>query len=264
MKIATLFSPGSYGTFISWCVYTFSNLNKEEKIYSPFMESSGHNYRFSTGYYLVTPTHIPLDDLYQNYILVNCDDTKLINYLDNHFQKQLLSDLKAHLQLIFPDAYEKLNRYWGPNIEVWELRELLSFYLHDMFTQTRKQINDAQQQVSHNNCYIVNPEQFLIDCELELLNMLRYFNLQPNNLLNQINEYSADFIKKQQHFNKHELISNFVNQTILGNSTVIENLTMFDEAYIQHLLREREYEIKCYSLNEFPIDSVKLAEVLIK
>lgn len=264
MKIATLFTPGSYGTFISWCVYSFSSLNHKSTIILPFEGSSAHAYRNSIGNSIVTASHTVLDDSYQNYILIDHSQSKFINYINNQLQKALAGNLIKYLESIFPKIYTKLSTHWSNEYSIWEMRELLSFYLHDMFVQTEEQATAQDQLATQYNCYNINPEYFILNINSELISVLDHFGLTPNEYINDIDGYAAEFIKRQDNFNKNEIISNFVEQTILGNRYEFLNQTIFDQAWIQHQLRLREYEIQCYNLNEFPTNSYVLSELLIK
>ena len=264
MKIATLFIPGSYGTFISWCVYSFSSLNRESTIISPFDGSSAHAYRNSIGNSIVTASHTVLDDSYQNYILIDHAQPKFINYISNQLQKASAGNLAEYLESIFPKIYTKLSAHWSKDYSTWEMRELLSFYLDDMFIQTGEQATAQDQLAARYNCYSINPEHFILNIDSELIAVLDHFGLAPNEYINDADVYAAEFIKRQDNFNKDEIISNFVEQTILGKSYEFQNQTIFDQAWIQHQLRLRKYEIQCYNLNEFPMDSSVLSELLIK
>jgi hypothetical protein len=62
MKIVTLFAPGSYGNFISWCVYSFSELNQFDTIISASDRfGSAHKFRETDGINILSPSHYPLD-----------------------------------------------------------------------------------------------------------------------------------------------------------------------------------------------------------
>ena len=264
MKLVTLFSPGSYGNFISWVVYSFSTLNSRSTLVSPFEGSSAHAYRNSIGRQIVTASHTVLDDLYQNYILVEHSESKSINYIDNQFQKQFASNIEDYLKTIFPEVYIKLTNQWSEHHSLWELRELLSFYLHDMFIQTVQQNKKNIQSVSKYNCYTINPEQFISNIEFELMHLLDYFELSANNHIKDLDRYASEYIKRQDNFNKDDKISQFVEQAMLGNNYEFLNQTLFDQAWIQTQLRLHHYDIQCYNLNEFPLNSFNLTKLLIK
>jgi hypothetical protein len=264
MKIATLFTPGSYGTFISWCVYSFSELNSDNKIVSSIEVDNGsaHKYRVSHGMNIVRPTHNLLDHSYTDYILIDCEKEKTINYLDNQFQKHCLGNLAEYINTFFPDINTKLKESWGSS-NPWELRELLSFFLEDMIVSKKEQINNYHIQTQQqNNCYTIILEDFLINVPFELEKLLSFFNLKKHNKFDQIDGYVSKYLESQQNFTKHIQIEKFVNSTINNKSYSISNLTIFDEAWIQHKLRSQGFEIKCYNLNEFTKNSTELFKLI--
>ena len=259
MKICTLFTPGSYGTFISWCVYSFSELNTTPDINNPLVFNSAHRYREYSGINIVTPSHIPLDG-YTNYILLECDVQNIIGYIDNQFQKQSLGNVETYLKSILPDYRDKLSSYWTTN-EAWELRELLSFFLGDLIKNIKEQIDTAHNQVSINKCYLVKPEKFL-SSTTELENILNFFGLKQHEKFNLATEYFNKYLSCQLHYNKSHQLGDFINSTINKIPYQLTDATIFDEAYVQHSLRLQGYELKCYGLNRFPSDSIALASLL--
>jgi uncharacterized protein YozE (UPF0346 family) len=267
MKIFTLFTPGAYGTFISWCVYSFSELNVSSDAILPVIEYAGsaHGFRNTPGIDLVRPTHDIVEESLTNpklnYILIECDKEKIINYIDNQFQKQNLSDTLTYLNTFYPEFSKKLKTVWG-NTETWALRELLSFFLNEMIANTKHQIENFHAQVQQNNCYRINPENFLLDVENELEKLLLFFNLKKNSNFNLLNYHVSEFLELQQNFNKNFQIDKFVDDTINNKECYIPNLTIFDEAWIQYKLRMKGIEIKCYNLNKFPNNSIDLNKLL--
>jgi len=266
MKIFTLFTPGAYGTFISWCVYSFSELNMSGDVISPIIKhtNSAHGFR-SPGITYVQPTHDideeSLTNLKLNYILIECDKEKMINYMDNQFQKHNLSDTLTYLNNLHPEFSEKLKYFWG-NTETWTLRELLSFFLNETMANARHQIENFHAQLQQNNCYKINPENFLLNVENELEKLLLFFNLKKNSNFNLLNYHVSEFLELQQNFNKNFQIDKFVDDTINNKEGYIPNLTIFDEAWIQYKLRAKGIEIKCYNLNKFPNNSLDLYKLL--
>ena len=263
MKIATLFTPGSYGTFISWCVYSFSELNSDNKIVSSIEVDNGsaHKYRVSHGMNIVRPTHIPLDHSYTDYILIDCEKEKIINYIDNQFQKHCLGNLAEYINTFFPDINTKLKESWG-STDCWELRELLSFFLEDMIVSSKEQIDSYHIQLQQNNCYNLSPENFLLNASFELEKLLSFFNLKKHSKFDLVDLYILEYLELQQNFTKHNQIDEFISSVIDNKSYSIHNLTIFDEARIQHNLRLYGHEIRCYNLNEFPTNSIDLRKLL--
>jgi hypothetical protein len=181
--------------------------------------------------------------------------------MDNQYQKQCLNNLEEYITSFFPNVDYKLKDSWGGS-DRWELRELLSFFLEDMITNTKIEIDGYHQQVQDNNCYLVNPENFFLNITNELEKILLFFNLKKHKKFNTVETHAAKYINQQQNFIKHLEINEFVKNTINNISYIISNLTIFDEAWVQHKLRSQGFEIKCYNLNKFPNNSIDLRKLL--
>jgi len=262
MKLATIYTPGSYGTFISWCIYSFSNLNRTDNIVSP-MDANGSGHRFwgTSGNDTITTTHNWVGKEYDGYILIECDDEKIINYIDNQFQKYYLTDLNKYLNDVFPESANKLRDSWGGTSN-WELRELISFFLQDMIDSTKNQIKGHITQAETHNAYKINPENFLLNAEIEVEELFNFFNLTKHKEFHLLKFHVNNYMLQQKNFIKSEQINKFVTNTINNNFYSIENLTIFDEAYIQSKLRMLGQEIRCCNLNIFPTISTELFGLL--
>ena len=268
MKIATLFISGSYGTFISWCVYSFSELNINDEIISPIEPSSGsaHRFRKTPGRWVVTPIHNILNDSYTDYILIKYDEEKIINYVNNSFQKHYLGKLTDYFGNDWNKINNKLLDHWN-DILPWQFRELLSFDLSGQIEFFKTQYTENAHTITKNtknpnNFYVLDPELFLLNASVELEKLLDFFKLKKHKHFNTLEKYTSEYLNLQQHFTKNIQIAKFIENTINNISFTIPNLTIFDEAYIQHKLRSLGYEIKCYNLNEFPNNSTELFKLL--
>jgi len=72
----------------------------------------------------------------------------------------------------------------------------------------------------------------------------------------------SSWSETQKHLYKDELLTNIVDSTIGGTDLTWADLTLADEAMIQHLLREKNYDLRCHGLNEFPTNSKHLRELI--
>lgn len=262
MRLATIYTPGSYGTFISWCVYSFSELNQSDDIVSPLdTNGSGHKFWGMTGNDIIKTSHDWVAGEYDGYILIRCDKEKIIDYIDNQLQKLFLDDTNKYLETIFPEFITKLNESWGGNSR-WETRELLSFFLPDIVDNIKIEIDSNQSNPNIHNFYKIIPENFLLDITNEIKKLLIFFNLKKHNKFNLLESYVNDYLLQQRNFKKFEKINTFITNTINNVPCTIDNLTIFSEAYIQSVLRQQGFQIQCYELNEFPANSIDLFKLL--
>ena len=260
-KVATVFRPGAYGFFISWCVYTFSNLNSND-IISPIDENnSGHLFNNDPGILECAPLH-NFKEGFENYLLLTYNPTKTLNYFNNHYEKFSSGDIVEFLSTKIPNYQENLIDGW-PDDSIWGLRELLSFYLPALTDALVSEAESEKQRVIESNVpyYIADPEDLLTNSEVHLEKIYLKFGLEKNQHFIQLPFYTNLYLTQQKYFNKQQELDNFVNCVIDNSVMEISSTTILDEAYIQYKLRVHNYEIKCHNLNKFPTHSVELKKI---
>ena len=260
-KVATIFQPGAYGTFISWCIYTFSNLNSNNIISPIDKNNSGHLFINDPGILKCTPMHT-FREGFENYLFLVHDSTKTLNYFNNWYEKYTLGNIVEFLKKILPNYQEKLTNIWHDD-SIWALRELLSFHLPGIFDAWIIEKETKKQRVIESGVpyYIVNSEELLTNSEVHLEKIYLKFGLEKNQHFNQLPFYTNLYLSQQKYFNKQQELDHFVNCVIDNSVMEISSTTIFDEAYIQYKLRVHNYEIKCYNLNKFPTNSIALREI---
>ena len=105
IKILTVFSPGSYGTYLSWAVNSYSNLNISREIHKPFGNNgSAHLYRRDLDKKKVKPSHLIKED-YKNIILIRNQMLWVKNlqghefYCASGYIQNIRSNLKPSIQM---------------------------------------------------------------------------------------------------------------------------------------------------------------------
>jgi len=259
----TVFCPGSYGTYVAWSVYTYSELNTSQEILLPFgPNGSCHLFRNHLGITLV-PTVYNLPTIKSNVIYIQPEKQRSIEYLDNQLAKQSEFDNYDILNSILKDYKEKLLDHWGTNNPAkWQERELLSFFLPDMFNT--QWLSYFEVTLDEFNAIKINANDICKDFRRVIENILNFFNLKSIGSLNKLEEIHKIYLSLQKHLDKGQLTLNYAESSIIGKKFTINNLTLYDEAWIQHLLRNKGFEIKCFELNEFPLCSSELTPLLEK
>ena len=260
-KVATVFPPGAYGTFISWCIYTFSTLNSNDIISPIDKNNSGHLFVNTPGILKCSPMH-SFNEGFENYLFLIYKPTKMLNYYNNEYEKFSGSDIAEFLSSRFPNYQEKLTNGWHDD-SIWALRELLSFYLPVLTDALVSEAESEKQRVIESNVpyYIADPEDLLTNSEVHLEKIYLKFGLEKNQHFNQLSFYTNLYLSQQKYFNKQQELDNFVNCVIDNSVMEISSTTILDEAYIQYKLRVHNYEIKCHNLNKFPTNSVELNKI---
>jgi hypothetical protein len=263
-KIQILYAPGSYGTYLAWSVYTYSNLNLSGKMDLPFGPyGSAHKFRKHAGFDIVhpSPTHDIVSE-FTNFIFIQ--PVNLLEYTDNQFSKQADYNRNLHITSMFPDAYDKLQKNWT-NSSCWEQRELLSFLLPDMFNSIADKFDEKLKVILKNKKVLkVNSDDILYNFELTLLEIIAYFKLIKVVNSDVINLNHALYMSQQKYIGRDMLIENLVKSIISKKSQEIPELTIFDQAMIQYKLREHGLELQCYELNKFPETTDQLANLTYK
>lgn len=298
-KIAIVYGGGCYGTFINWCLQYFSDPNFNIDL--PITDTGsahdlpGNMIAIELGFpfsnlpeYLSSPDdHLDIvrmhwagllgwKDLYTESVtdrinllnesfdkiifLVPTEET-LLWIADNKFTKIThRKNLTDHFILV-PEVRQNL-KHWPvedlENIEPWVLREWLSFYYYDSFK---------------SECGMNSISEFerigkVITCE-DLKDNFKETIKQCINYIGRelIREDELDpvynvWIEKQYFVNSIDLVKNVVNSAINNKDLSWNNLTFIQEVWIQMLLREHGYELKCHGLNDFPCNTKQLRDIM--
>jgi hypothetical protein len=200
----------------------------------------------------------------ENNVLQKCSITldffnkwyKPAGYSETFLSELLTSDLVEKLRIIVDKEVKQENlSQWGKSkaqdIEIWELREILSLY---WFTR-EKDIFTCWTQLSQQfpNIKFLSMESLKNNTHSSIVECLNYFELNEysqSKLNNIINEWQ----KMQIHIDKDRDIGIIIN-SIINNIDYNWNhvtLTLLDEAYIQKTLRDFGVEIRCYKLDKLP------------
>jgi hypothetical protein len=260
-KLLTVFSPGSYGTYLSWAVYSYSNLNTGGIITKPFGASgSAHLYRQSTGFKIVLPSHKIIPG-YEDMIFIH--PSNFLDYFNNQYAKQCEFDDLLLLNGIFSEFDEKIKTHWGVSEAAkWQEREFWSFFLPEMFAEEKRRFNKYRSELADSNVLDVSSEDILYS-HIEILRRIySKFKLEQTVDDAAIHAIHSEYMLLQQHNKKTVYIAEIVEACLSKQDLNINQLSLYDEAMIQHLFRCRGIDMRCYNLNEFPKTTLDLYNVL--
>lgn len=263
-------APGCYGTYVARCLHHYTTKDSD---YQFNFDQAGSSHAFravSADIKTAKLMHWSGED-YSHInkeitIIITADHNHQLDYFDNQYYKQSLGDLAEYLTqtLGIDKIQEQLKNGWGytesfdHNTPRWIIREYLSFCLVS-----------AWQAGYDNTKYLSVPHVHDFCCEdlwntsiWDLVNTLaRVLNKQvyaPPHIVNQ-NHYN--FLQCQQYHNMQHRCNQFVEDTLKSGDTVSPCVSIFDEAYVQHLLRGRGYEISCDGLDTFPNSGAALLKI---
>lgn len=266
--IEIIFPPGCYGNYLTKCIYNYTNLRKETFTKFNFSDTgSSHDHRFNkkaTEY--ITAKHLDTFNPTLNSTIVTVLPSydHNLDYYNNRCYKensQLISYIKSNYTNT--DIFDKLNNSWGvntlldENTPLWILREWCSFWIND----------------SWNNGYDRNKYSEISNIRIEandivesfdkvFLELISKLNLTLSVDLSIIQQTHFEFQQRQMFHNSQIKCIEWVNCVINNQQLALTHTTLFDEAYIQKLLRDKGYEIYCNGLNNFPKLSTEMKELI--
>jgi hypothetical protein len=192
-----------------------------------------------------------------------------LDYYNNQFFKQQHGAVISYIlnQFSQDEIADKLFNHWGhtdplnATVPNWILREWCSFWITDLWNNTYSRKN----YLTIPNSIQVEVIDLVSQFEQTFVDIVNKLKLTVNVDLSIIRDTHNVFLSKQQFHNSQLNCVQWVNLTLNTDiDSPINTLTIFDEAYIQHLLRQQGYEIKCDGLNEFPATTLCLKNIIYK
>lgn len=289
-NICIIFSGGTYGTFIEWCLNYFSDESFSEVL--PFTKTgSSHNFvgnphiSFAKiAEYVNSDVNHPIvrchpktlkdENILDNFEFINQNFKKVIYLnissksvawsINNKFDKIPCQSWMLHGKSIIGNYFKAWGEYTSyKDMEVWELREFLSFYIYD------QHLSESEMPLfpiiidKFKNFRIISIEELRDNFKETILSLLSYCEL-PMVRIDKIDDLYNKWISTQIHCWKDRLITNIVNAIINNESYDWSNtsLSIVDEALVQYYLRKNNINIKCYKLNIFPTDTNNLRKYI--
>ena len=294
-NICITYGAGSYGTFLEWAMYRFSELHQSTDLIVPDLpfNDNGNSHLFS-GNLLRSPhsfdqTILPYIHSNKNHPIVRThpkrskDDDLLDNleYISKNFKKvihltpafdSVAWSINNKFEKVFTEGWlathEKMFQHnlkgWNKNnladMVPWELREFLSFFIYPQHVSEMEYDQLSKFAEKLPNIKIVPITELRDNLKGTLLSLLDYCELAPANL-DRLEEVHTAWIQKQYHRNKDSIIKQIIDSVLLDTKYEWEELTLVDEALVQYYLRENGLEIECNDLNKFPTNSIALKEI---
>jgi hypothetical protein len=264
--IKVYFPPGCYGTYVARCIYNYTNLRNE-----PFNEftfsnnGDSHQHRDNLVSKLsIKQGHIETLDSHQDDVIVSilpCKSNRL-DYHNNQFFKhqhgKLIEFISARLS---PEvAQDKLKTQWNyhgkfdKTVPKWIMREWCSFWINDVLTVS---YNPTPYQELNSVAQLTTRDIFENYIE-RLTEIVAKLELTFTVSLDIIHQQHENFLSAQKFHNSQIRCEQYVQDLLDGHSTDIVLYSIFDEAYIQHLLRLNNLELRCDGLDLFPVTTQQL------
>lgn len=169
--------------------------------------------------------------------------------------------IESHMELDSPPiTIDNLMGWNKPNIhdfEVWELRELLSFYWFDKCLSHSRDCESVK--YNHKDILYINLIDFREDFFGVVDRLVDHFELEkPDSVTYQrLTQVHKQWASLQKHMYKDTVCQQIVDSLINGSFFEWKDyeLSIIDEAWIQKSLRDRGLLIKCHGLVHFPTNT---------
>lgn len=284
--IPILFSGGAYGSFLEWCLLYFSG---QTNVHDPTgMNNNSHNFngchlidmqgwrkylnnsnfkQIVRFHYKTSKFESAIDNINEvlgsvdKAILIYCGMDNILFNINNKFDKIYKEGWLLHNQYKFRNDLIAWGKHNLQDMEKWELREFLSFYVQPQHLDETEVLN--LQSFSSTALYKININDLLNNFETTICLALQWSNLKTERI--DFDRVYNNWLPKQIHRNKDKLVGEIV-QSVINESNFSwqpEQLTIVDEAFIQMKLRVlHKLELRCYNLNVFPTNTNELKKLL--
>lgn len=267
--IKVLFPPGCYGTFLTKCLYKLTTLNQTKDYSFVFDEfGSSHDYRFSNNRHLIDCGHLetlsvePVDNL----VVIVPSEHHQLDYFDNQFWKSEKNHICNYIHTLYDssEVENKLCQDWNysgqltNNTPAWILREWCSFWVQDCLNHSY----NVQKYQSFDQAMYVSTQDIFENLSTVMFTLANKLSLTVIVDELKIAEIQEDFVKNQQLHGIQKKCQDWVDDIIEGTDSISPCLTIFDEAFVQHLLRQYRYEIKCNELNLYPTNASEFNRII--
>jgi hypothetical protein len=289
--ISILFSAGMFGSTIEYCIRRFA---EEFETVETVIKSDGSMHLFEKEYHptclkdlvnllennaeIITPVYPNLDGSAVDVIKVvkNNSHNRSVIFVSAMTREQAeLSRLFKFYKVDccnysgvkplyeFSDAEEeKKYLIWNKkytsivDMQVWEKREMLSLELNLWLEELLSANSFTEESWLH-----ISPIDLLNNFKETIIKIINYLGLTLDDT--GLDAFANEWINKQQYvLNEFDLIKNIVESTVNQKFFRWEKLSIMSESLIQTKLFNLGYNLKCYGVNNFPNNSIDLANLL--
>lgn len=264
--IKVCFPQGCYGTYLTRCLYNYTNLRKGSFARFNFDDSgSSHQHRNDSYARTVIQAchleHLSIKDNDCIVAVLPCANHAL-DYYNNQFFKQSQGQLIKYIltHLTQEEADQKLSTQWGytgnfnNTVPRWIMREWCSFWIANVLN-----ISYNTTEYSKIKSVAQLTTQDIVENFAETLsNLTTTLGLEIIVSADIIYNQHLEFLSVQRFHNSQSRCHQYLQDLHNGIDTAMTLNSIFDEAYIQHLLRQHNLEIQCNGLNEFPSTTKQL------
>lgn len=265
--IKVYFPPGCYGTYVARCIYNYTNLREGPFVGFAFSNTGDSHWHRDNlvAKSTIKQGHIETlgsaEDDVVVVVILPCASYKL-DYFNNQFFKQQHGKLIEHISSMLETAAikYKLATHWGyhgkfdETVPKWIMREWCSFWINDVLEVSY----DPTPYQELNSVAQLTTKKIFENYIEQLTEIVSKLGLTFTVDLNIIRQQHENFLSVQKLHNSQLRCEQYVQDLLAGTDNEITVYSIFDEAYIQHLLRLNNLELRCDGLDLFPATTQQL------
>lgn len=272
------YPPGAYGSFIAWtlewlqgkypvnCRPFVGNTVFNSHAWNSVIVNSAeqacelaHNgilvHILKEDVQLLQPQFELLHTVYDKVLYMYPEPNDFVWYMNNFDKKAVTTGWVNEFKYVLNEN----SHYWQSN-QTWELREQLSFLLHEVCT-TNSGIRELHK-LDKKYIKTIPINQLRDNFEKTVTEIANWLDLKIVRTHKEIETLYQEWLQREIFANKDKLISDLVDAIINNKHMSMKELTLVDECEIQRQLRVQGYEIQCYGLNEWPETTTQLRELI--
>lgn len=263
--IKVVFPPGCYGSFLTKCLYTLTELgydSNREFVFDTNGSSHDHWYNQAANDCILWGHLSKADFRFDNTNVVILPRSGAgIEYYVNQFVKSEAADPVRFLLTQFAqlEIEQKLQKNWGivnnvHQVPVWVLREFLSLNIGAVFDSA---YNRAQYRAVQSVCTVETDELF-DDLGSVLVRLCRELDLELCASTNTVQQIQQAFVQNQRYRNLDQKIYSYIQAVISGTDYELPEMNFVIESYIQYSLAQQGIELLTDGVESFPLQAGKL------
>lgn len=277
--IRVCFAAGCYGHFLGQCLYYFTNLRSgafQDLLFDDtgsshdFRQNSdarlkirlGHRSHQAKKYFDDTLEAQAGDSIIT--ILTSADHW--LDYMNNQFSKKYHKDLSGYLDDLVSgqELRHKFAGAWDCDHDlaqapVWMQRELCSYMIFDMLRD-----GYAKDHCGFDQALLITTQDLFYDFNSKFRAITTALGLTIDVTQETLDSNHQRFVKSQVYHGSQLRCQNWVQQVLTDGNAPCPALTLFDEAYIQHLLREQGWEIRCHGLDRLDCTADHMRQLIYR
>jgi hypothetical protein len=271
--IKVYFPQGCYGSYVARCIYNFTNLRTtsfEDFVFD--FNGSSHVFWNQRGkfshhvqYGHLNTADVDFDDRSGKAVVILPDKNHRLDYLMNNFFKNEREQFVSYISMLLSETEicNKLQTNWNyygdlETVPRWIMREWCSFWLDSFLEQSYKleDYNNIDGVIKISTNDIVDNWSTLF---YQICNTLELTCTVDKKI---VKKQHDQFTRLQKFHNIQLRCEQYVERTLNEIHADITTHSIFDEAYVQYLLRQHRVEIYCDGLNQFPTSTQQLKSIV--